>query len=245
MLRTEQTFTIGQGVTAVSAMDLEAVLSGPHIPIPGDLQADVDALVQDVKSKLSARVKSNLDQGMSAARAQPTAGGPITAGYEYLDLLTLSPQQFLIPGAVYRPHKLVAAGEFALLLAVLFINPTPTPGGGPSATMHLGGRPYRIRFEQVDLTNLANGPDFTFTGIFPSPAPFISVWPVGIVPPDPGQNPRLVELNVTMDVPLALQPYAAFATQWIDIEDDPGFPFPQPGGLRNQTPLRYLVYPVT
>lgn len=248
MANDEQTFTVGQGVSAKTASDLGAELSGDYEPIPDKHQADVDALLNHVRQQLAAKVHSNMQtglQGTAGRGAAPEAGGPITAGYEYLDLLALSPQQFLVPGAVYRPHKLIAAGEFALLLAVLFINPLPTPFGGPSATMHLGDRRFRVRFEQVDLTNVGDGPDFTFTGTFPSPAPVISVFPVGIVPPPPGPNPRLVELNVTMDVPVAGQPYAAFATQWIDIEDDPGFPFPQPGGLRSQIPLRYLIYPVT
>jgi len=247
MTDAEMTFTVGRGVKAVTAKDLEAELSGSYEPVPGGLQEDVDDLLEHIKDTIKGHVSKNLQAHMShhnGDQPEVAAGAPITGTYEYLDLLTLSPQQFLVPGVTYAPQKIVAAGEFALLLAVLFINPAPTPGGGPSATMHLGGRPFRIRFEQVDLTNVVDGPDFTFVGTFPSPAPVISIFPVGIVPPNPGANPQLMELNVTMDVPLALQPYAAFASQWIDIENDPGFPFPQAGGVRNQIPLRYLIYPV-
>jgi len=248
MTSTEMIFTVGRGVKAVTAEEMGAELSGSVEPVPERMQEDVNELLEHIKSTLSRHISKNLQTHLShhngGSQPDVAAGAPITGAYEYLDVLTLSPQQFLVPGVTYRPHKIVAAGEFALLLAVLFINPAPTPGGGPSATMHLGGRPYRIRFEQVDLTNVVDGPDFTFAGVFPSPAPVISIWPVGIIPPNPGPNPQLVELNVTMDVPLALQPYAAFASQWIDIEDDPGFPFPQAGGPRNQIPLRYLIYPV-
>jgi hypothetical protein len=244
----EHGFKVGRGIAAVTAEELGAELEGNATPIPAEYAEDVQSIINDVRAKLVAHVEKNMQKAIhrngTGNGLQPMAGEvTLDTGYEYWDLLTLSPQQFIAAPVTFRPQKIVAGGEFALLLAILFINPLPTPGGGPSATQYLGGRPFRVRFEQMDLTNVANGPDFTFVGVFPGVAPVLSIFPVGIVPANPGLNPQLVELNVTADITLPGQPMAAFATQWFDIEADPGFPAPQPAGLRSQLPLRYLVYP--
>jgi hypothetical protein len=66
-------------------------------------------------------------------------------------------------------------------------------------------------------------------------------------PPNPGPDPRLIEANVTVYVDLPGQPFAAFATNFYDIDNDPGFPFlppipPESSGWRYDLPNRYLVY---
>jgi len=52
------------------------------------------------------------------------------------------------------------------------------------------------------------------------------------------------EANVTFDIVDKAQPYAAFATSFIDVDSDPGFLFvpPAPPGWRHDLPNRYLVY---
>ena len=127
---------------------------------------------------------------------------------------------------------------------MLFINPATNIFNPISATTILGGRNFRVRFEQVNLTTVTDGPDFTFTGTFPSPAPSLTFFPVFIVAPDPGQNSHLIEQNVTADITDIAQPFAAFATNHLDVDSDPGFlnvP-PQPPQFQHDIPLRYLIY---
>jgi hypothetical protein len=243
----EQTYKVGRGIAAVTAEEIGAEMEG-GAAIPAEYAEEVQAIINEVRAKLAGHVEKNLQKAMhrngTGNGAQPMEGEvTLDTGYEYWDLLALSPQQFINAPFTFRPQKIVAGGEAVLLLAVLFINPLPTPFSGPSATQYLGGRPFRVRFEQIDLTNVANGPDFTFVGVFPGVAPVISIFPVLTVPPSPGLNSQLVELNVTADVTLAGQPMAAFASQWLDLEDDPGFPIPRAAGFRSQLPLRYLIYP--
>jgi hypothetical protein len=234
------------GVSVMTAAELGAKIEGPQVQAPGHVQAGVENILKQMKAKMAGHVGKNVQKALMANGQGPQvmAGEVVDdAGYEYWDILAISPQQFIAPPFTFRPHKVVAGGEFVLLTAVLFINPLATTGGGPSATTHLGGRDFRIRFEQVDLTNVANGADFTLVGQFSPIAPVISIFSVLTLAPNPGPNPQLVELNVTADITNPGQPYAAFATQWFDIENDPGWPVPRQGGLRNPVPLRYLVYP--
>lgn len=234
-----------RGVTAVTAEELGAELTGPYVAPPADLAEHVETWIENLKGVVAERTEANMQRALAQQMGgpQPQLGGPITGvAYEYWDIRATSPQQFITPPFNFRPHKIIGAGEFALLSAVLFINPL-SPNGNPSATQYLGGRGFRVRFEQMNLTNVSDGPDFTFVGNFPSPAPVITTFSVGIIAPNPGLNPALMELNVTADITDPAQPFAAFGTQWLDIEGDPGFPVPQPGGFRFQVPLRYLVYP--
>ena len=89
----------------------------------------------------------------------------------------------------------------------------------------------------------------------PSPEKLEEIWLDGLgrdnprpdcfAAPNPGVNPRLMELNVTADVTFPLQPWAAFATNHFDLDNDPAFlGIPGTGpGWRHGQPLRYLVYP--
>jgi hypothetical protein len=60
----------------------------------------------------------------------------------------------------------------------------------------------------------------------------------------PGPNPALIEANVTVEVTDPAQPYAAFATNFFDIDYDPGFlGIPATSaGWQNELPNRYLLY---
>jgi hypothetical protein len=144
----------------------------------------------------------------------------------------------------YQPSKIIASGEVSLFLAVLFINPTTNANNPLPGTTVLGNRGFRIRFEQIDLTNVTAGPAFTFVGTFPATAPVLSLFPVLFVAPDPGVNPRLVEQNVTADITDMAQPFAAFATNVVDVDEDPGFLGIPPVGprLEHDVPLRPLIY---
>jgi hypothetical protein len=62
--------------------------------------------------------------------------------------------------------------------------------------------------------------------------------------PAAGADPWLIEANVTVYVDIPAKPYAAFATKFIDLDNDPGVPFfpPVTAGWRYELPNRYLIY---
>jgi hypothetical protein len=262
-MNSELTFKVSSGVTTATAEELGAQVS-PYTPIPAEYQALHEEYLQEVKTVLMHKVEKRLSIAKEAAQKvrahrlglgnggnggfQPQAGEPVEGlDYEYWDVAMLSPQQFIVPPLTFRPQKIIAGGEFVILTAVLFINPFASPPGGvlggPSATQYLASRDFRIQIQNSDITTMSAGPSFTFAGTFPALAPVLSFFSVGFVPPNPGVNTHVWEMNVTADVSDPLQPFAAWATQWADIEDDPGWPMPQSGGARHQTPLRYLIYP--
>jgi hypothetical protein len=173
--------------------------------------------------------------------------GEVTVGtYVALDVLSFSPLQ-RITYPPYEPSRIIADYEDAVIWALVFINPAVDvyQGFAVPATVQLGGRKLRVRLEQVNLTTVSNGPDQTFTVKLPSPAPSLIWVPFRFRADDPGVNPALFEANVTVDIMDPEQPYAAFATHHISLDDDPGFLYipPKPGGqLLHNIPLRYLVY---
>jgi len=80
------------------------------------------------------------------------------------------------------------------------------------------------------------------------PAPVITPVVFLLPTPDPGADPWLIEANVTVYVDVPAQPFAAFATNFYDIDNDPGFPFFPPipsetAGWRYDLPNRYLIFP--
>ncbi|MGJ3249123.1 MAG: hypothetical protein ACFE0I_24000 [Elainellaceae cyanobacterium] len=242
-------------ITPVSAYDLDysVTSSEPGIEVPEDIMAAARAWIEDYKAYLSEQTEMYVERQASAKSQKRTlgleAGEPSVTipGCDYVafDVVTLSPIQFIgLPP--YEPGKVIAGGELALQLALVFINPTvDLPCGfAVPPTVQLGGRTLRVRFERIDLTNVANGPDTTFNIVLPNPAPAVVLIPQFFIAPDPGINPQLVEVNVTADIVNAAQPYAAFSTNHVDIDREPPFLF-VPGvspELQHDVPLRYLIY---
>jgi hypothetical protein len=189
-----------------------------------------------------AKMDAKLDQDDGVAELGEVTSGP----YVGLDVLSSSPrQQITLPP--YSPSRIIAAGESAVITAVVFINPAVDVANGFAipATVQLANRPIRVRLEQIDLTNLTNGPDFTATGILPSPAPTLIFVNFPFTAADPGINPALFEANVTVDIGDPVQPWAAMATRHLSRDADPGFlglPPEPPNQLLNNIPNRYLVY---
>lgn len=231
-------------ISAMTADELGAKLEGPQVAVSADVQAAANAVIESYKTRASAMVARQMAKLAKASEEAPAElGEPTHLGYVYWDLLSISPIQFIgLPP--YAPGKIIASGEPALFLAVLFINPATNVFNPLAGTTVLGGRGFRVRFEEIDLTNVTNLPAFTFTGVFPPTAPVISFFPVFIIAPDPGVNPRLVEQNVTADITDIAQPFAAFATNVLDVDSDPAFPpVPPTGpGFEHDIPLRYLIY---
>jgi hypothetical protein len=105
----------------------------------------------------------------------------------------------------------------------------------------------------VDLTNLTTGitTGLAQGGVFGSPANTITPVVFSLPTPNPGVDPWLFEANVTVYVDIPAQPFAAFATSFYDIDNDPGFPFnpphlppvpPETAGYRYDLPNRYLIF---
>jgi hypothetical protein len=173
--------------------------------------------------------------------------GEITSGtYVGLDVISFSPLQAInLPP--YAPSRIIASGETAVIQAVVFINPAVDvlQGFASPATVQLGLRTIRIRFESLNLSTVSNGPDFTVQGLLPSPAPTLLFVAFPFVAPDPGPDPALIETNVTVDIVDVAQPWAAMATRHISQDPDPGFlglPPEPPNQLLNNIPNRFLVY---
>ncbi len=186
----------------------------------------------------TARLQQSVDRYTAALQPAPgpRIGEPTVGSYVAFDIWATTPIQFGGPPP-YRPGKIIAAGEWALIFAALFVNSlVDIPRGfAVPPTVQLGGRTYRVRMEQIDLTNVADGPDDTRQATFTAPAPVITPLFFWFMPTDPGPNPRLVEANFTADIVGMAQPYAAFATEILDVDETP----PR---FRQCCPVRYLVY---
>jgi len=140
-----------------------------------------------------------------------------------LNCLTVGPIQFF-GDPPYRPSKIIAAGEDTLMLGVVWINPNNGPGGTWPGTVVLGGRPYRARFETVNLSDVTNGPDWQAPlDSFDSPADVLYVFEWWHKWADPGAWPNLYETTFTLDITEAGQPMAAFSTWHYDPDTEPGF----------------------
>ena len=235
----EKTFAASLGVDAYTAEELEATLSGTYEAVPEDALEAYQAANDNVKNAVAERVAANLHRGPGESIEIGTGFG----AYECVDIATISPQKPVIASPfINLPHKVVAAGELIVHRAVLFVNPLPL-GPGPSCTMQLGNRGYRITFNLMNVTTATTLGSASYVGTFGPVAPVVSVWPLSIIHGATSPNPQLFELNVTFDCTDAAQPYAAFSTQWWDLDTDPGWPWPDPGGRRRLLPLRYMVYP--
>lgn len=216
------------------------------IEVPAEVQSRVKSFVDSYVAKLQAKTET-LIQRVEEAKAAPKteAADPVTpGGYQYWNILSLGPFQALGPLGPYRPTKIIAAGELAWMTAIVWINPLPGPGGSVSGTQYLGSRPWRLRFETINLSTVSNGPDMTFVGNFSGPAPVLLARTWFFVPGDPGINPNLYETNVTIDITDPGQPAAGFANWHFDPDQEPGFLiFPTVNPTwQHDIPARYLVY---
>lgn len=223
----------------VRAPQTELVIEAPGIEIPDDIKQKSQQFIDNYVARLNEMTEAHLQRSMAA----PEVGAPTIAGYQYWNCLTVGPIQF-IGTPPYLPNKIVAAGNLALMLGVIWVNPAPGPNNTLPGTTVLGARDYRIRFETINLTTVTDGPDRTFTGTFLSPAPVVSVFPWFTIPPDPGLNPNLLEVNLTADITTKGQPFAAFSTWHLDPDSEPPFLVlpPAPPHLQFERPARFLVY---
>jgi hypothetical protein len=198
--------------------------------------------------------------GQSNGEVSPRIGGPTTYDpfgnpYVAFDVVATSPITVAGP-QLYPPSKIIAAGSLSFLVAFIWANPMSDSAAGWAvpANIQLGGLPWRMT---VDLTDLTNGgvQNLALASTFPGPPQPITPVVFLLPTPDPGMgnDPSLMEANVTVYVDFPAKPYAAFATNFWDVDNDPGFPFapyfpilptvpPETAGYRYDLPNRYLIY---
>jgi len=203
----------------------------------------------DYAARLTERAEHRLAElagnGLRPRIGEPTTGDPTTGFYVGFDVVATSPIQFGGPPP-YQPSKVIAAGEQAFIIAFIFVNPTVNIplGWAIPATVQLGGRTWRMTLDQGNLTTGGILPQQVQTATFTSPALTITPVVFSLATPNPGPDPALIEANVTVDIVDPAQPYAAFATNFLDVDNDPGFlGVPAtPAGFRHELPNRYLIY---
>ena len=223
----------------------ELLVKAPGVEIPEAVQHKAQRFIDNYVAFLEERTEAYMER-MSQPR--PEAATPaLASGYQYWNVLTVGPLQFL-GNPPYRPSKIIAGGELALMLGIVWINPVNSDGGGLPGTVVLGDRDYRVRFETINLSTVSDGPDSPlvppFIGTFPSLAPIVTAYPWFFVPPDPGPNPQLFETTLTADVTTIAQPFAAFSTWHFDVDSEPPFlgrPMVSPE-WQHDIPARFLVY---
>jgi hypothetical protein len=195
-----------------------------------------------------------LERAAAAANGAPSPNGAAGIGavivndYVSFEIACTSP--FQVAGLPpYLPGKVIAGGEEAFILAVLFVNPTASVADGFAVppTVQLAGRDFRVRYDEMNVSDVTTGSNVANplqTGTFGSPAASFTSFLFRLNPPDPGVNPKLFEANISADIDGFVQPYSAFVTNFLDLDGDPGFPFAPPTapGFRNLIPNRYLVF---
>jgi hypothetical protein len=232
----------------------------------------VKALEEEVQRKLEDWTGQYKEQVTQLTTAKPQAEGAAEIAeptsrffgitYQWFDLLAVGPFQQVAPGGPFLPHRIIRAGEPARMIAALWRNPLPLPGGpNPSAAQIMSPFRFTVRGETVNLNRVTNGPDFVpVTGTFGGGFVNIVSMPLPAIPPADAPSegrPTLLEVNLTIDilgVGPGLPPFAGFATRWFQPDLQPPFMFPfipgvgpvvVPGvgpGVQNEVPVRVLIY---
>jgi hypothetical protein len=209
-------------------------------------------------AQLTERAQKSLasKNGQANGGVAPRIGAPTTnlggPPYVAFDVVATSPITVAGPQLIYPPSKIIPAGSVSFLVAFIYTNPSPGNGWAVPASVQLGLRPWRMT---VDLTNLTTGTTSRLfqNSVFGSPAATITpvVFRLPTTGTTLGGDPWLIEANVTVYVDVPAQPFAAFATNFYDIDSDPGFPFnppylpnvpPETAGYRYDLPNRYLIF---
>jgi len=201
----------------------------------------VDKYAAKLKKRIDgSALKTDESEVAMARSAEP--GEPWEGGYKFWDIYAVGPIQLGIPP--FKPNKIIAGGEDVYFLVYAVTNPLLINGTLPSATTLVAGRPYRLRLETFNLTNGVPGPFAEINSVFPGVP--LQAFLLGFTAQDPQEGrAELLEVNVTADVTdNTRQPMAAFATYFLDIDFDPGFPLgpPQSAHLHVEQPMRCLCY---
>ncbi|MGO8883643.1 MAG: hypothetical protein ACLPUO_00980 [Streptosporangiaceae bacterium] len=227
---------------------MTAVTNAPDVPAPAAPASRQTAeqlatqWANDYAARLTERAQSVLRQAPASSNGavRPAIGELSSGANVAFDVAVTSPIQFInLPP--YQPSKIIADTEAAFIVAFMFVNPVWPPM--PPATTQLGSRSWRMSLDQFNLTTGAVLPEIVVAGTFAPTAPVLTPVVFALATPNPGPDPWLIEANVTVDIGPG-QPYAAFATNFFDVDQDPAFlgiP-PTVPGWRNELPNRYLLY---
>jgi len=201
----------------------EVIVKAPEIEVSAEFEEKSQLFIDNYVSFLKERTEAyQYRMAETRTKAVPEAAPFLAEQYQYANCLTVGPIQFF-SDPPYRPSKIIAAGEETLMLGVVWINPANGPGGSWPGTVTLGGRPFRVSFETINLSDVANGPDWHRSGTFHNPANSIYIFEWRQVWSDPGIYPNLYETTFTLDMTQAGQPMAAFSTWHYDPDIEPGF----------------------
>jgi hypothetical protein len=264
------TSTAQEDLIMSAARSREAAVANASSATTTDLDQQIQAVVSMCEQKLVNATKKyqlQVEQLMSQANAPKTsseATDPVSSffgiTYQWWNLLMLGPFQAVAPLGPFRPSKIIRAGEPAFMVAALWRNPLPLPGGpNPSAAQIMSPFTYRIRGEVINLSAVSNGLDYTpVTATFGAPFINLHVMSVPTATPAPTDgSPTLLEANFTVDIlgpGVGLPPFAGYSTWLFDPDNEPGFVFPFIPGvgpvvipgtgpqLQHDIPARYLVY---
>lgn len=234
-----------------------------------DMQKNAEAIAKAWEEKLKEQTKVYTRQLVALTNNKKEAGveaaEPITLHggipYQWWNLLLAGPFQLVAPLGPFLPHKIIRAGEPAFMIAALWRNPSPLPGGpNPSAAQIMSPFEYRIWLETCNLSSCMDGPDFGPVGnVFGGG--FINTHVIPLVPgafaAPPQGRPSLYEMNMVVDIlgpGVGLPPFAGYATWVLDPDLEPPFFFPFVPGvgpviipgvgprLQHDIPARFLVY---
>jgi hypothetical protein len=202
--------------------------------VPAELKEKAEPEVQNYLNFL--RESSEVyEKELVEAGFRPEAGEPIVGRYQYWNVFTRGPYQLR---RNFRPRRVIAVGEWALLVGVVWIN-TTIPGGWV-----FPDRECRVRFETINLSRVTSGPDYTRTFRFPDANSLRSITSIRWW--FRARQPGLYETSLIADLTLAGMPFAAFSTWHFDPEPHPGIPGRTPSIPRphwqHDIPARYLVY---
>lgn len=228
-------------------------------------QTILDAWVAQLKEQTriyTRKVMAQAAQTSQGGEGVETAfwSGPAAAPYSWFDLLFAGPFQIPIPDPAmqtFLPHKVIRFDNWAFLLGALWRNPTPINYilNNPSAAQMTSAFNFKIKFECINLSTVADGPDFL--PLIPLPEPigggpvdgFIALIPPLTFPEPPQGEPNLYEVNLTADVTgpgvvAAGLPFTGFATWMWDPDLEPPFLFQPVQGphWHYDVPARFLVH---
>lgn len=273
-------------MTVKTQPEEELVISrGKGVPAPNGA-AEAEAPVAEVEAELQeimASYQKTLGQATEVYKAQvaeleasalkaakeasPLIAGPVSRffgiSYPWWNLLVLGPFQRVAPLGPFSPSKIIRHGEPAYMIAALWRNPRPMPGGpNLSAAQIMAPFSYRIRGEMMNLSSVTDGPDFRpINGTFGPGFTNIHTVRIPALPAPADGRPNLYEVNFTVDLlgpASGLPPFAGYATWVYDPDVEPPFLLPRvvlpdgrvitvrvpgtSGGLEHDTPARFLVY---
>lgn len=201
----------------------ELLVKAPEVEVSAEFEEKTHLFVENYTSFLKERTEAYKHRmAQVQTRAVPEAAPFLAGGYQYANCLTVGPIQFFADPP-YRPSKIIAAGEETLMLGVVWINPANGPGGSWPGTVTLGGRPFRVGFETINLSDVTHGPDWYRYDTFDNPAEEIYIFEWRHRWPDPGLSPNLYETTFTLDMTQLGQPMAAFSTWHYDPDVEPFF----------------------